>query len=184
MNRLARAIAAAGGAGLVGAAVLMTATPARASCVLPARVSSYRFTGTVTSVEHGGRTATVRTDDGRTVTVNGGGGDRPEVVTSVDRTYEKGARYEFHPLNDASPYRDNACTATHRIEPVATAAGESGASTTTAGGARTRPDARGGRAVSLWLGGTGVAALLAVAGVVLLIRRRARLTARRDASGA
>jgi hypothetical protein len=33
----------------------------------------------------------------------------------VDRTYEDGATYEFHVLNDASPYEDNACTATKLI---------------------------------------------------------------------
>jgi hypothetical protein len=36
-------------------------------------------------------------------------------MTSVDRTYEVGGRYEFHPLNDSDPYRDNDCTSTHRI---------------------------------------------------------------------
>jgi hypothetical protein len=39
----------------------------------------------------------------------------PNVATSVDRAFQVGGRYEFHPLNAAGPYRDNACTATHLI---------------------------------------------------------------------
>jgi hypothetical protein len=31
-------------------------------------------------------------------------------------------RYEFHPINDADPYQDNFCTATH---PIAAASGSS-----------------------------------------------------------
>jgi hypothetical protein len=26
-----------------------------------------------------------------------------------------GIRYEFHPINNGSPYQDNACTATHEV---------------------------------------------------------------------
>ena len=60
------------------------------------------------------------TDEGRTVTVNGGPsgtgtGTDTNTATSVDRTYRPGVRYEFHPLNAASPYQDNACTATRAI---------------------------------------------------------------------
>lgn len=33
----------------------------------------------------------------------------------VDRRYALGGRYEFHPRNGASPYSDNACTATRQI---------------------------------------------------------------------
>ena len=35
--------------------------------------------------------------------------------TSVDRRYSLGGRYEFHPLNNQSPYSDNACTATRQL---------------------------------------------------------------------
>lgn len=37
------------------------------------------------------------------------------VWSSADRTYTVGAHYEFHPRNDAPPYRDDICTATHPI---------------------------------------------------------------------
>ena len=36
-------------------------------------------------------------------------------MSSVDRTYELGATYEFHPTNGEDPYQDNACTATSRL---------------------------------------------------------------------
>ena len=91
------------------------ASAAYASCALPPVQSPHAFTGTVLSVESDGRVATVRTDDGRTVTAIGGPGE-PNTMTSVDRTYQVGVRYEFHPLNGRSPYRDNACTATHRLQ--------------------------------------------------------------------
>lgn len=109
---------------LVIAALLMAATAtaipsaASASCDQTRQISPHAFTGTVQSTEYEGRVARVRTDDGRDVTVIGTpadlGGARPgeTVATSVDRTYSVGARYEFHPTNDASPYADNACTAT------------------------------------------------------------------------
>ena len=35
--------------------------------------------------------------------------------SSDDRRYALGGRYEFHPLNDETPYRDNACTATRQV---------------------------------------------------------------------
>ncbi len=71
---------------------------------------------TVVSVEHEGRTARVRTDDGRDVTVHGGGrSPASNSATSVDRRYAVDGRYEFHPINDASPFEDNACTATRQL---------------------------------------------------------------------
>ncbi len=57
--------------------------------------------------------ATVRTVDGQTVKVLGT--PAPAGITSVDRSYAVGATYEFHPVNDAEPYEDNACTATERL---------------------------------------------------------------------
>ena len=90
------------------------AVPASASCAMPARESAYRFTGTVIATDDSGGTATVHTDDGLEVTVVGREGGQG-VISSVDRTYERGRRYEFHPLNAQSPYRDNACTATKEI---------------------------------------------------------------------
>src|SRR6185369_16407504 len=79
------------------------AAPASASCVTPPPASPAVFTGTVLTIGPGGRTARVRTDDGREVTVNGGPSEGG--VTSVDRTYRAGTRYEFHPVNGADPTR-------------------------------------------------------------------------------
>jgi hypothetical protein len=93
-------------------------TPASASCAGPPAVSPYAFTGTVESTEAGGRIAQVVTDDGGTVEVRGA--STPCVVTSADRYYSVGRRYEFHPLNATSPYEDNACTATHEVGPAPT----------------------------------------------------------------
>ncbi len=57
------------------------------------------------------------TDEGRGVTVLGTIDDSwfVESSSSVDRRYALGGRYEFHPTNASDPYRDNACTATHKI---------------------------------------------------------------------
>ena len=101
---------------LIVAALALLQGTAQASCALPPRQSADSFTGTVLSVEDRGRRATVRTEQGKEVVVlgrgvQGGGGG----VSSVDRRYAVGARYEFHPINDASPFRDNACTATRQL---------------------------------------------------------------------
>ncbi len=79
--------------------------------------STWSFEGVVTAVRSRNRIATVRTDDGRTVEVRGG---RSWSISSVDRTYKLGGRYEFHPLDASSPFQDNACTATRllSVEPV------------------------------------------------------------------
>jgi hypothetical protein len=95
------------------AIMMLEVRPASASCAAgqPLR-SAHAFPGVVTETRSGGRLALVRTDDGRVVSVRGG---ETRVVTSVDRTYMVGARYEFHPTNAASPYEDNACTATRLL---------------------------------------------------------------------
>lgn len=88
--------------------------PAIASCASESIESPAAFTGVVTSTTSQGRVATVRTETGETVRVNG----TPALgstQTSVDRTYEVGGRYEFHPINSSSPFEDNACTATHLL---------------------------------------------------------------------
>jgi hypothetical protein len=88
--------------------------PAVGSCAETQIRSPYAFTGVVVSTRSQGRVATVRTDTGATVQVLG----TPEtnsVATSVDRTYQVGGRYEFHPINSSSPYQDNACTFTHLL---------------------------------------------------------------------
>jgi hypothetical protein len=104
---------------LVTGPALLTAVPASAKCVANPSASAHRFTGTVIAVQRAGRLAEVQTDDGRTVMVSGtpAEADPPGGVaaTSVDRVFAVGARYEFHPINSASPYQDNACTATRQL---------------------------------------------------------------------
>ena len=55
------------------------------------------------------------TDSGQRVTVLGTEGGFAESFRSTDRRYALGGRYEFHPLDGASPYRDNICTATQQL---------------------------------------------------------------------
>lgn len=97
---------------LVVATIIGTGSTAHASCAGPPEPSPYAFEGTVIATEDDGRTAAVITADGTEVIVRGGS---PDAMSSVDRRYAVGALYEFHPNNDASPYEDNACTATERI---------------------------------------------------------------------
>lgn len=172
MTRLSRGAVWAISIGLLPvAAAFFGPAPAQASCIPSPLTSPYYFTGTVTAVSNAGsiaitvgnagRTATVHTDDGRTVTVLGSDAAGPNAATSVDRTYQVGVRYEFHPLNATSPYQDNACTATHPI----------GGSTSEPGG----PGADAG--TSLWLGIAVAAILLTGTGLWLRRRRTSRPTA-------
>lgn len=61
--------------------------------------------------------AEVVTDEGEKVTVQGTEDTSrfSDSYSSVDRRYALGGRYEFHPLNEESPYSDNACTATRKL---------------------------------------------------------------------
>lgn len=109
--------------GLIGVGLVAVAgSPAVASCVSNPSQSAFAFNGTVVSTEANGRIARVATEDGRTVEVRGT--KEANGFTPVDRTFRVGAQYEFHPVNNASPYEDNACTAT-RERTVATRAAES-----------------------------------------------------------
>jgi hypothetical protein len=145
---------------------------ASASCATPAAASPWVFTGTVVSTERDGRVAAVRTDDGHRVDVVGtastGG------FTSVDRAYEIGARYEFHPTNSASPFQDNICTRTHLASPPTAAP----TATTTLGTAHTRPaasDTLSGLGTTTAIAGTVAAiALVATLGVRRHVRRHRR----------
>jgi hypothetical protein len=96
-------------------AASITAVPggASASCAGTPVASLYAFTGAVAATEREGRVAHVTTDAGRQVIVRGTPSDSG--ATSVDRAYIVEARYEFHPLNDSSPFEDNACTATRQL---------------------------------------------------------------------
>jgi hypothetical protein len=155
-------------AGLLAVFGAIRPAPAAASCVASPAASPHRFSGTVIRVEDAGRTATVRTDDGHTVTVHGGYASEPGVVTTVDRTYQIGVRYEFHPLNSASPYQDNACTATHPI--AALTGGGAPASATDKATPAVQIAHAQGHTWRWWLAGTG--AIVAVAGVGGLWWRR------------
>lgn len=131
--------------------------PASASCAQTPPPAKAVFTGTVTATDHDGRRATVNTDDGRVVTMVGTA-DLGAAATSVDRTYEVGGRYEFHTLNDASPYEDNACTATKKIG-AASVDGAARPSTATSIGA-----------------GTGLAVALAIAALIWYRKRKGNPT--------
>ena len=113
------AVRLAGAAGLTAVFLLGTAGVADASCAPPPATSAFAFTGTVLTTSDSDRVAQVRTDTGAEVTVLGTPNPGTSGVTSVDRTFIAGARYEFHPLNEASPYRDNLCTATRQLATTA-----------------------------------------------------------------
>lgn len=95
---------------LAALALLLPAGAAVAACAAAPSSSPSRFTGLVTQLKDGGTLAVVRRDDGATVVVRGGTGEDR-------RTFETGARYEFHPFNATSPYDDNGCSATRQIAP-------------------------------------------------------------------
>ncbi len=110
----------AGATGLTALFLLGSAGVADASCVAPPATSASSFTGTVLATQNKDRIAQVRTDAGAEVTVLGTESPDANSASSVDRTFRTGARYEFHPLNEASPFRDNACTATRQLTATAT----------------------------------------------------------------
>lgn len=109
--------------------VILLPGAAQASCAVQLPLSeslaasSVVFTGTVVSVAGGDRIATVLVDEvwkggalPEQVEVRGGPGD-PQSITSVDRSFVKGDKYLFMPINEAPPFEDNACTATQEYSP-------------------------------------------------------------------
>ncbi|MBW3638272.1 MAG: hypothetical protein KY451_00230 [Actinobacteria bacterium] len=114
-TRTRPATRAAGATGLTALFLLGSAGVADASCVLPPTTSASTFTGIVLTAQNRDRIAQVRTDAGAEVMVLGTESPDANSASSVDRTFVPGARYEFHPANDASPFRDNACTATRQL---------------------------------------------------------------------
>jgi hypothetical protein len=103
--------------------LLMARAPAAwASCAPDVGPSPYAFRGTVVETVRQGRVATVRTDEGHTVVVRGTpvAEDPPGLVgmTTVDRRYDVGRRYEFHPVTASDPFEDNACTQTRDLPPL------------------------------------------------------------------
>lgn len=159
--------------GVVGFLLIGGATAASASCAVPPKPSPEAFIGTVVETDLDGLQATVETADGSTVTVVGTPSPRPGSITSVDRSYEVGATYEFHPLNGADPYQDNACTATHQLHgdqiPAALVAGPSEAPSPRAPDSEgsDETEAIGGANDSLPLGPVALFGLLGVAVVGL-----------------
>lgn len=144
--------------------------PASASCATdnPPR-SPAAFRGVVAATTSKGRVATVVTDAGRTVQVVGTPAGTSSAETSVDRHYEVGGRYEFHPLNRASPYEDNTCTATRLLvrgptPPAPATPGQSPVSGQSSAAERQSPAQR------LLVAGVGVAGVV----TALLAWRRAR----------
>lgn len=128
--------------------------------------SQHAFTGLVTATTNNGRVATVHTDAGLTVTVIGTPAEG-SAATTVDRQYVVGTRYEFHPLNDASPYQDNVCTATREV-----AGGSSSPSAGVSGhAAATGPDQPFRRLPIAAM--TGAVAALLLAGLLFRARRAA-----------
>lgn len=140
---------------------------ARASCISDPLRSEYAFTGTVASTSADGRVAQVRTADGRDVRVVGSSNPQPNAATTVDRSYATGTRYEFHPLNPASPYEDNVCTATHEVAAAPAAPPEPPATTVSTGAFVTA------------LVALGVVALAGTAAAFLVPSRRRRNRRRR-----
>lgn len=109
--------------------VFLLPEAAHASCAVQLPLSeslaasSVVFTGSVVSVAAGDRVATVLVDEvwkggalPEQVEVRGGPGD-PQSITSVDRSFVKGDKYLFVPINEAPPFEDNACTATQEYSP-------------------------------------------------------------------
>lgn len=159
----ARLVAAA--AFVAFAFVPLGLAPAWASCVSgdPPR-SAHAFTGVVLATSSGGRVATVQTEAGPTVEVRGTDATGPDQVTSVDRTYRVGGRYEFDPTNAAPPWEDNACTATRLLSNAALA-------DTSRGATDSRHDSANG-ALGWVAGATSGAAALIVGIAVVRVRRR------------
>ena len=114
------------------------AAPAAASCALlpgtappnPYAALPVVFLGTVVTTLEQDRLAIVRVESvwngpdlPATVEVRGSpalGTPVPAgmgVATSVDRTYQRGQRYLFAPINDRPPFEDNACTPTRVYSP-------------------------------------------------------------------
>jgi len=115
MNTLRRVIAFSSAVAGLSALAVILAAPASASCAAPPQDSPHAFVGRVIATESDDRVASVRTTGGETVLVVGTPAPGEHSFTSVDRTYVVGGAYEFHPVNAAAPYEDNACTATERL---------------------------------------------------------------------
>ena len=147
---------------------LMGAAPAHASCARATPPGSpARFTGVVLGTELAQRVAYVHTDDGRNVVVRGTDSTAADAFTTIDRTYLTGHRYDFHPVNDTSPFEDNICTATLDLGPAPTSDPVSSQAAEALVGDAPESDGPSG-----WALGAAAGAGLLMTGVVLVRRRR------------
>lgn len=171
--------------------LLLTATPAQASCAMPAPMPSAvanaagAFVGTVTGVDWRGRRATVAVDDiwrgdvSSSAVVLGGPGDERS-ITSVDRRYRVGGRYLFLPYaKEAGSWRDNACSRTQEYTAALDVLRPSGATRVVTTPATTAPSASAkptrSKATALGVAvATGAAVTAAVAWIGLRRRREER----------
>jgi LPXTG-motif cell wall-anchored protein len=162
--------------------MISVAPSAAATCIRPALQSPIAFTGTVIRTTDGGRVATVAIAGRTTVTVIGrpGAVSGGPIATDVDRHYLKGKAYEFHPINRVTPYRDNACTATHEVVRIRGAGSprsdQHGVTPTSAHGAGAPLDSTGvgsGNSSVVLLGLVGLSGFAALA-LLLAARRRRR----------
>lgn len=118
---------------VVGTSLIFTSSPASAACAKGELTNPERargsekqrvvFVGVVEELSNFDRSARVRVEK---VKKKQGGADLPEMVdirsgsedptiaTSADLTFVLGARYEFFPRNDTSPFVVDACTATQK----------------------------------------------------------------------
>ncbi len=106
----------------------------------------------------------VRTQ-GSTVEVRGTSAAGDDEATSVDRMYEVGRRYEFHPTNTSPPWEDNSCTATRLLGRESVPALSGTTATSESGGVVTAP-------LTMALSAIGLVTVGAVLGL-LWWRRRA-----------
>src|ERR1700730_14047415 len=104
--------------------MLLWAAPAGASCATAGPIAqrlqaaTVVFVGRVVTTTNQGRTARVRVEQGRKAApvsdllTGKRGSDGTGVASSVDRSFNAGARYLFVPTRDGGQFRDNACSAT------------------------------------------------------------------------
>ena len=159
---------------LVAMCSVTSPTPARASCSGHPPRSPAAFIGVVVQTRSKGRIATVRTAAGATVEVVGTPATEESEGTSVDRTFEVGARYQFHPVNNASPYEDNDCTATRLLSRAPSPAASTAAPTPAERHTGTPTVAPGFSARTLLL----IAVVIGAIETAGLLLRRRRLRAR------
>ncbi len=181
---------------LAVAALLPSAAPAAASCILDERPMEQKvdeapvvFVGTVVETRHNDTTARVRVEevwkgqaDLSGVVVQGGTGE-DDAATSVDRSFVVGTRYLFFPQPDGNHFLDNSCSPTaewsadfgaFRPEDARTADGSSdpgGASGQEQGGSLDVASDEGGAGLPFVLA-AGVVATAGAAAWVATRRRR------------